>query len=456
MSTEPESLRRELTGLAIAVLAINGLVGAGIFGLPSRAAALTGAFSPVIFVVCGLLMSTLMLSFAQAASYFGTTGGPILYTKTAFGPFVGFQTGWFIYVGRVTSLAANANLLATYLAAFVPGIDEGWGRVSVLFALAASFAVLNVVGVRQGMGSIMAITVLKFIPLVVFVLIGLAFLRIEPFAAAAVPSYQSFGEAVLLVFYAFIGFEGALIPAGETRDPKRAMPRAMIAVAVITLVLYVLIQTVAVATLPDLANAKRPLADAAAMMIGGAGVVMMTAGAAVSILGNYAASVLSAPRMTYALAREGSMPAWFAAVHERFRTPHRSVIFYCSLAFVLSVLGGFESLGVKGAFASLAEMSSFARLIGYALTVAALPRLAREFGASEGAFRVPGGLAIPAIAFVVCLWLVGHVVVEAAYEPSARITIATTALFVVIGAALYALGRRGARSASESTEGDGI
>lgn len=435
MTAEPETLRRELSRLAIAVLAINGLVGAGIFGLPARAAALTGAFSPAIFVVCGFLMSTLMLSFAQASSYFGATGGPILYTRTAFGPFVGFQTGWIIYVGRVLSLAANANLLATYLAAFVPGLDQGWLRVAVVVGLAAAFATLNVVGVRQGMGSIMAITVLKFIPLAVFVLVGLAFLHVEPFRSATLPDYHSFGEAVLLVFYAFIGFEGALIPAGETRDPKRDMPRALFAVAAFTSVFYVLIQTVAVSVLPNLAETKRPLADAAGAMMGAAGLVMITAGAAVSILGNYAASVLSAPRMTYALAREGSLPAWFAAVHERFRTPHRSVLFYCGLACAIGVAGGFESFGVKGAFASLAEMSTLARLVGYALTVAALPRLRREFGGGDGAVRLPGGMLIPAAAFAICLWLAAQVTLR---------DVVVTASFAALGTLMYALARRSA------------
>lgn len=424
MTVEPEPLRRELSRLAIGVLAINGIVGAGIFGLPADAARLTGAFSPLIFVVCGLLMSTVMLTFAQASSYFQGTGGPILYTQTAFGPFAGFQTGWLLYVGRATSLAANANLLATYLGAFVPGADQGAGRVAVIVALALLFAALNVVGVRQGIGSVMALTVLKFIPLVVFGAIGLAWLRPEAFAGAALPGYTTFGEAVLLVFYAFIGFEGALIPAGESKNPKRDMPRALVATAGIATLLYVLVQTVAVGVLPDLAASKRPLADAAGVMLGAAGVYMISAGAVISILGNYAASVLSAPRMTYALARDGSLPRWFALVHERFRTPHVSVIFYCALAV---------TVGLTGTFAELAVMSSLARLLGYAATIATVPRLRKMFGAEETAFRLPGGLAIPVTAFAICLWLVSQVKWEAVWK---------TGILVAVGAILYLSSRR--------------
>jgi amino acid transporter len=427
--THTEPLRRDLSRLAIAVLAINGIVGAGIFGLPADAARLTGAFSPFVFVVCGLLMSTVMISFAQAASYFHGTGGPILYTSTAFGPFVGFQSGWILYIGRATSLAANGNLLATYLAAFLPGADVGAGRVAVIVGLAAVFALLNVVGVREGMRSVMVISVVKFFPLLLFALVGIAYIRPEPFAAMQLPLYSSFGEAVLLVFYAFIGFEGALIPAGESRDPRRDIPRALFAVAAAAACVYLLIQVVCVSVLPDLATTKRPLADAAGVMLGAAGVAIVSAGAVVSILGNYAASVLSAPRMTYALARDGHLPAWFGAVHERYRTPHWSVLFYCALAV---------ALGLSGTFTWLAGMSSFARILGYLASIAALPRLRARFGGEEGALRLPGGMLIPIVAFVISIWLLAQAKWDA---------VLLTAAFVGAGGVLYAIARRrGARS----------
>ena len=424
MSHEPEPLRRELSRLAIAVLAINGLVGAGIFGLPAEAAKHTGAFSPVIFILCGVMMGTVILSFAQASSYFHGTGGPILYTRTAFGPFVGFQTGWCIYVGRATSLAANANLLATYLGTFVPGADEGPGRIAVIVAIAVFFTVVNVVGVRRGMGSVMAISVIKFIPLVLFVLVGLAFVDPARFAGAAAPPAASLGEAILLVLYAFIGFEGALVPAGEARNPKRDMPRALIAAALAATILYVLIQTVAVGVLPDLASSKRPLADAAAAMVGVAGAYVISAGAVISILGNYAASALSAPRMTYALARDGMLPRWFGRVHERFRTPHLSVVFYCGLAV---------ALGLTGTFAGLAIMSSLARLLGYAACIATVPFLKRRFPDEEAAMRLPGGLAIPIAALAVCAYLVAQVRFEAVWK---------TALLIALGSVLYVSTRK--------------
>ncbi len=419
-----EQLKRELSRLSIGLLAINGLIGAGIFGLPSEAAKLVGPYSPVVFLVCGLLMSTVMVAFAQLASYFSGTGGPILYTQTAFGRFVGFQTGWLIYVGRVTSIGANVNLLATYLASFIPGADHGWWRIGVVFVVIAIFTVLNVVGVKQGMSTVAVLTFFKLIPLVVFIVVGLAYVRAEPFAPTVFPGVGSFGEAVLLVFYAFIGFEGAVIPAGETRDPQRNIPRALIAVAAITTVLYLLIQIVSVGVLPDLASSTRPLADVAAISLGAFGVVLMSVGAIVSILGNTAASLLSAPRMTYALALDHNLPRWFGNVHERYRTPYNSVIVYGAIAFVLAA---------TGTFTWLAGMSSFIRILGYCMCIAAIPRLKARFGSAPMAFRMPGGYFIPGVALVICAWLASLVKLDA---------VLFTLGFVAAGAVLYRLGRR--------------
>ena len=422
--TTPEPLRRELTRLALIALALNSMIGAGIFGLPAGAARLTGLFSPVLFLLCGLLMATLMLSFAQASSYFQVTGGPILYAGTAFGPFVGFQTGWLLYVGRATALAANANLLATYMGIYVPAVNDGAGRAAVIIGVAVIFAWLNITSVKQGMGAILAISIFKFVPLLVFVFVGLTYVRPEMFAGAELPPIGTLGEAALLVFYAFVGFEGALIPAGESKDPKRDVPRALLATALLGTMLYVGIQGVAVALTPNLADSTRPLADAASVFMGSFGVAMISFAAMASILGNLASSVLAAPRMTYALAREGSLPSLLGAVHTRFQTPYVSILLF----LVLGV-----SLGLAGTFTQLAVMSSLARLVGYTTSLAALPRLKKRFGGEAKAMQLPGGFAIPAAGLVICVWLMLQVQWEAVWK---------TALLIAFGSALYLIARR--------------
>lgn len=422
--TTPEPLRRELTRFALIALALNSMIGAGIFGLPAGAARLTGLFSPVLFLLCGLLMATLMLSFAQASSYFQVTGGPILYAGTAFGPFVGFQTGWLLYVGRATALAANSNLLATYMGIYVPSVNDGAGRAAVIVGVAVLFAWLNITSIKQGMGAILAISVFKFVPLLVFVLVGLSYVRPEMFAGAVVPPLGTLGEAALLVFYAFVGFEGALIPAGESKDPKRDVPHALLATALLGTLLYVGIQVVAVALTPNLADSTRPLADAASVFMGSFGVAMISFAAMASILGNLASSVLAAPRMTYALAREGSLPSLLGAVHTRFQTPYVSILLF----LVLGV-----SLGLAGTFTQLAVMSSLARLVGYTTSLAALPRLKKRFGGEAKAMQLPGGFAIPAAGLVICVWLMLQVQWEAVWK---------TALLIAFGSALYLMARR--------------
>jgi amino acid transporter len=421
---DKEKLQREISRLAIAALMLNGLIGAGIFGLPSSAAKLTGAFSPLMFVICGLLMSTVMLSFGQAASYFPNTGGPILYSQAAFGPLVGFETGWVLYIGRASALAANSNLLITYSSSLWEGADQGFVRIAILLVVCALFTAINFLGIKQGIGTVLVMTVMKLIPLFVFILVGLSFVKPDAFKGAGLPTYSNFGEATLLLFYAFIGFEGGLIPAGEARDPKRDMPRALFMSAGFTTVLYVLIQTVSMAVMPDLANAKRPLVDAAGIMMGAAGALLITFGAIISIGGNIAATFVTAPRMTYTLAREGGMPKWFEAVHERYRTPHWSILFFGTLVFALAL---------SGTFTWLAGMSSLTRVLGYGICVAALPRLQKQFGNTENAIRLPGGLLIPALALIVCLWLLTQAKLDALF---------VTAGFLLAGAIFYATARR--------------
>ncbi len=418
-----EKLRREITRWGLAALALNGLIGAGIFALPAAAAERAGAFSPVMYVICALLMGTVVLSFGQAASYFRGTGGPILYAGTAFGPLVGFQTGWLLYLGRVTAMAANSNALVSYAAGLWAPLNAPWGRVAGMFAICAFFTAVNVVGVRRGQGTTNTLTVLKLLPLVLFIVLGLFYLQPNAFEDAAVPGYTDFAATLLLLVYAFVGFEGALVPAGESRSPKRDMPRALISTLVLTTVLYVLIQVVCIGVVPDLAATETPLADVARVVAGAPGAWVMTLAALLSIAGNLSAIMLTASRMTYALARDRSLPAWFGKVHESYRTPAASILFLGTLSFLLAATGSFVWLAVA---------SSLTRMLGFGVCIAALPWLKRRFGDTEEALRLPGGFLIPAVALAVCVWL--------AWQADARAWL-LTAGFVTVGSVLYVWSR---------------
>jgi len=415
MHETPEALRRTLSVAGLWLLIINGMIGAGIFGLPAEATRLVGAASPLVFLFCGLLIAPVMFAFAELSSRFHGTGGPVAYTRLAFGPLVSFQVGWAFYLARATALAANLNLLLTTLAFFVPGVDAGGARVAALFAILVVLTAVNVVGTRQAIGSVGLLTVLKLLPLGVLVLWGAPELDRWAMAvtSAPVPDGAAWSAATLLLLYAFVGFESGLIPAGEARSPARDMPRALLVNLAIVTILYVLIQSVCFSVLDDVGTSERPLVDAAERLFGPVGIVAMTAGVIASVGGNLAGAMFSTPRMTYALALDGQLPRAFAWVHPRYRTPVLSVAF-----FGLLVLG----LAVSGSFAWLAATSVLIRLLIYLACIGAIPRVRREFGGRERSY------AVPALGVVLCLWLLLQVSMQ---------SVLATAGLLVAGLALY-------------------
>jgi len=415
MHETPEALRRTLSVAGLWLLVVNGMIGAGIFGLPAEATRLVGAASPLVFLFCGLLIAPVMFAFAELSSRFEGTGGPVAYTRLAFGPLVSFQVGWAFYLARATALAANLNLLLATLAFFLPGADSGGPRVAALVAILAVLTLLNVVGTRQAIGSVGLLTVLKLLPLVAVVLWGAP--ELDRWASAVVsaplPDGSAWSAATLLLLYAFVGFESGLIPAGEARRPGRDIPRALLVNLALVTVLYVLIQAVCFSVLTDVGASDRPLVDAAERLFGEVGALVMTAGVIASVGGNVAGAMFSTPRMTYALALDGQLPRIFAWVHPGFRTPAVSVAFFGALVLVLAV---------SGSFAWLAATSVLIRLLIYLACVGAIPRLRREFAVTGRSY------VVPVLATVLCLWLLLQV---------SRESVLATAGLLAVGLALY-------------------
>ncbi len=420
----PESaLERAIGSFGFGIININSVIGAGIFGLPAAAAAMSGAFSPWLFVLAGLLVLTVVLSFAQAASYFNKTGGALTYASHAFGPFVGFQTGWLAYLSRVAAMGANTNLLVTYASWFWAPLDsEPWHSLT-LTALIGSLTWLNVVGVRNSVGLLYVFTVMKLLPLSLLILVGLGKIDLGALIGAELPAIGELGEGILLVLYAYVGFEGTVVTAGEGKNPRRDLPRALINTILIIGVMYVLVQMVSYAVMPGLAGSSKALADVAGILFGPWGAAMLTLGAVFSIGGNLHSSLLSAPRMTFALGRDGSLPAWFAKVHPTHHTPHVSIWFYGALCLIMALTGSFVWLAV---------ISTLVRLLTYMVCIAALPRIKKTADPGGEPFHLPGGLAIPGVALLLCLWLITHA------APNSWLM---TGLFFLAGSVLYFLTR---------------
>jgi len=414
-----EGLLRAIRRWDLVALAVNGIIGAGIFGLPSEAFSRIGVYSLAAFIVCGAAVALIVLCFAEVASRFTQTGGPYLYAREAFGPAVGFQVGWMMWVARTTAFAVNCNVLLAYLTFFVPAAGGGLVRAGIITLIVVSLTAVNVVGVRDAAVVTNVFTVAKLVPLAIFVVAGMFFLDPAAFTPGPLPGYGDFSVAVLLLIYAFSAFEQATVAGGEARDPRRDVPYAMLLALAVVVVIYVGIQIVAVGTLPTLASATRPLADAAGRFLGAAGAALMTVGAIVSIFGNLNGILLVASRITFAMAQRGELPPWIGATHARFHTPQAAILSTAALALVLTI---------SGTFVYILTVSVIARLLVYAGTCAALPTLRRRTDVAPAAFVAPAGTLIAFIALALVAWLLTHITL-----PQAR----DAAITAAAGQALY-------------------
>ncbi len=423
IETEP-GLKREISRLGFAAISLNGVIGAGIFALPAVAAAAGGLFSPWLFLICSLMIMTVVLSIARAASFFTGTGGPLTYVSHAFGPFAGFQVGWLYAFSRVAALAANINLLLTYAAWFWAPLGQGVTRQIALTLMCVFLTYINVIGLRNGMRAIFAFTLLKLIPLALVVVLGLSRLNPDVFTGAGLPAFGSLGETLLVLLYAFVGFEGAAVPAGEAQNPRSDIPRALVSSVIGITVLYVLIQIVVISVIPEIATSKTPLADVALVLMGSAGAAVMAAGAIFSVGGNCSSIMFAVPRMVYAISRQHLLPRWFGAIHQRYGTPANATLFIGGLALYLSL---------SGSFIWLAAMSTVVRLLAYAACVLALPRLHTALADDARPFDLPGGYLIPLMALILCAWLMTF---------ASGQSWLTTGLFSAIGTIFYFAGRQ--------------
>jgi amino acid transporter len=430
--TTQKGLIRGIRRWDLVAVAINGTIGAGIFGLPSKAYALVGPYSVITFIVCALVVGLIVLCSAEVGSRFSETGGPYLYAREAFGPIAGFEVGWLLWLARVTAFAANSNLLIDYLGYFYPGIGAGTLRVVTIIAIAVALAAVNVLGVRDAALFSNVFTIGKLIPIALFVGAGLFFLDPGNFSPAPAPAFSSFTQSTLLLVYAFTGFEMAIIPAGETRDPQRNLPFAILTSLSLVAVLYILIQVVCVGTLPELAASNRPLADASERFLGVVGATVITLGVAISIIGNLVVVLLAAARLPFAMASDHKLPKVFAATHDRFRTPHVSII---ATAVVML------ALALSGTFTSIVAVSVIARLLAYIAICVALIVLRRRDEREmrfKAQFKVPAGVAVSIATLGLCAWLLAN-----GYGSARQVMNATAAAAVgllIYGA--YKLARR--------------
>ncbi|HEX7335304.1 MAG TPA: APC family permease [Pyrinomonadaceae bacterium] len=397
MQNQPDAdLVRGIRRWDLVALCINGIIGAGIFGLPSRVYALIGTYSLIAFVACALVVALIILCFAEVSSRFEETGGPYLYAREAYQPAVAFEVGWLIWLARVTAFAANCNLLINYLSFFWSSAMTPLWRASIIIFVVTVLAIINVLGIRQAAIVSNVFTIGKLVPIILFIAAGLFFLNPQAYELGPTPSTGDFSKSVLLLVYAFTGFEMATIPAGEVRDPQRSLPRALLIAILVVAVLYIMIQVVCVGTLPGLAQSQKPLADAGSQFLGAAGGAIISAGAIISISGNLNILLLSGSRLPFAMAEQKQLPAVIGSVHRRFFTPWVSILITAGLMLFLTL---------KSSFLQALTISTIARLVTYGATCLALPLFRARSETPPALFRLPGGTVIAILSLLLIVWL---------------------------------------------------
>jgi len=362
------ALVRAIGRWGLAALVVNSVIGSSVFGLPSVIAGKLGAASPVAWLLAALGIGVIVACFAEVASRFDDAGGPYLYARVAFGRLAGIEMGWLAYLVRLTASATNANLFVIYLAEFWPGAEGPVASKLVLAALLTPLAIINYRGVAHGSRTSSLLVTAKLLPLSIFVMLGVCLLLRRPVVLASLPvtGARPWLDSLLLLIFAYGGFEAALVPLGEARDPRRDAPFALFLTLALCAVLYSLVQLVVLATLADPAAAPRPLAAAAAVLLGTPGALLMAGAALLSVTGYLAGAMVNVPRLTFAMAEQSDLPSLFGKVHPRFRTPYVSVSVYAVLVWLLAATGGFlQNL----------SLSAVSRLLTYGLVCAALPVL---------------------------------------------------------------------------------
>jgi len=414
-------LNRQIGSGGAFLLAFNGVVGGAIFALPAVLARDFGAFSPWLFPIVGAALMLIAIPFARSAGRFPDNGGPALY-GTVFGRFAGFELGWLYYLARMVSFAANANVLAAYLARWWAPADDGAVRIALILFVCTMLAFVNISGTKRAIRLLGWLTVLKGLPLL-GIAVAAILMSVPLPNPGPPPAFTNFEAGVLLAFYAFMGFESVVVPAGETKKPERALPLAIFAALASTTLLYFLVQLAYIAALPGgSADESAPLIDLGRAVAGPSGAALLTMAAIASLGANLHGAMTSSARLTSGMAEIGDLPRWFGKVHRRFLTPHNSIAFFGAGAAALAIIGSYFWLIV---------ISALARLLVYAVTIAALPR-------APGVGRVPAWLyLVGAAGIVFCA------VVATQATAQAWLTLGGLA---AAGALLYAIARRAGSS----------
>ena len=418
--TEPAPPGLRAMGLpTLAAVGVNSIIGAGFYLLPAQYFAVAGAWAPLILLAVGVLMSAIALCFAEVGSRFTANGGAYLYVRAAFGPLAGFEIGWVLYLSRVISTASMLAALLMLLEVITGAALGFWPSAAVVVALTVVVAAFSIVGGRANAGLVTTLAIIKTAPVILLLVMAVPHLEWTALSPTQPLELKALGAAAAMAMFSYAGFENLAIPAGEASNPQRDIPRALFASLAAGVVLLVGANATAIALLPDLANSRLALADAARVAMGPAGWWLIAATAVLAVVGSKAGSLLANSRLLQGLADQGDIAAWFGARSPRFGTPVTAVVVSSTLV---------AALALSGSFTALVVLAVGTRVLVYATVALAAARLRTAADAPPARFRMPA----PAVMIVIVLAGCGGILLQ---MTPAQLTAIATGLLV--GLVLY-------------------
>lgn len=378
------------------LLVINGVIGSGIFGLPSKVFKESGAYSILAFLVCAIAVFIIIFCFAEVSSRFDKTGGPYVYALSSFGPLPAFLTGWLLMVTRFITYAALINLLVTYLSVFSEWFTQPLPRIFTIILLTLFLAYINHIGVKNTTRVNNFLTFGKLLPLLLFIAVGFFFIDPDRFEMKQAPEFSSFSSTVLLLVFAFGGFESVLVNTGEVKNPGKNLPFALLMAALVIAFIYMLVQIVSIGTFPSLASSEKPLAEAAGMFMGKTGATIIAIGAIISVTGTLNAIMLVGSRLPFAFSQENQFPKIFSFIHPKYKTPTWSLLLFMTVIIITSL---------NYSFLSAASLSAIARVIIYGIVCITLIILRRKQPEQKNFFKLKYGKVLAVSGIAIVLWL---------------------------------------------------
>ena len=389
-------LNRSISKWAMVLLVINGVIGSGIFGLPSKAFKEVGVYSIAAFLVCAIAVFIIILCFAEVSSRFDKTGGPYLYALSSFGPMPAFLTGWLLLLTRFITYAALINLLVTYLSVFSDWFTLASSRIITIVLLTLFLAYVNHIGVKNSTRVNNFLTIAKLLPLLLFIIVGFFFINSENFKVQYIPDFSSFSSTVLLLVFAFGGFESVLVNSGEVKNPEKNLPFALLLAALIIASIYMLVQIVSIGTLPSLASTDKPLAEASQLFMGKTGAIIIAFGAMFSVTGTLNAIMLVGSRLPFAFSEENQFPKVFSFIHPKYKTPTWSLLLFMTVTIIISL---------NYSFLSAASISAITRVMIYAIVCITLIVLRKKKPEQTEFFKIKYGALFSILGVLIAIWL---------------------------------------------------